>query len=321
MRKNVALSFFKKTFALILAVALAVIPLMSCASPDDAQGESVTYTDALGRELDIERYPSRVAALTGSFAEVWYLSGGEVCAAAEDAWEDFDLPLGDAVNLGGAHSPSIELLISASPDLVIASASVVSNVDLCEVLESVGITVIYFNVDNFGDYLEMLRVCTAITGRGDLFEQNGLAVDRAIREIKLSLAREPISEAKRSVLILRASASSIKAKGSRGTVLGEMLGELGCENIADSDGTILDHLSLEAILREDPYRIFVVTMGRDRQSVEQAVASLISESSAWSSLDAVRGGRIHYMDKTLFNMKPNARWGEAYEELYEILKS
>ena len=27
------------------------------------------------------------------------------------------------------------------------------------------------------------------------------------------------------------------------------------------------------------------------------------------------------MEKTLFNLKPNARWLEAYEKLYEVLQS
>ena len=34
---------------------------------------------------------------------------------------------------------------------------------------------------------------------------------------------------------------------------------------------------------------------------------------------AVREGRVHVMDGSLFNLKPNSRWGEAYEQLAEIL--
>ena len=43
------------------------------------------------------------------------------------------------------------------------------------------------------------------------------------------------------------------------------------------------------------------------------------ENPAWATLEAVREGRVHLMDKKLFNLKPNARWGESYQKLYETL--
>ena len=44
-----------------------------------------------------------------------------------------------------------------------------------------------------------------------------------------------------------------------------------------------------------------------------------SENPAWESLTAIREDRLHLMDKTLFNLKPNARWAESYQILYETL--
>ena len=36
-------------------------------------------------------------------------------------------------------------------------------------------------------------------------------------------------------------------------------------------------------------------------------------------LRAVQQNKCYYMDQQLYNVKPNARWGEAYEGLAEIL--
>ena len=201
--------------------------------------DTVTFTDALDREVTVKKNPERVAALIGSFADVWTLAGGTVCASVDDAWDDFDLDLPDAVNLGGAHSPNLELLLSANPDFVIASSSTAAAVEMKEPLENAGITVAYFDVSSFDDYLAMLKVCTDITGRGDLYEQNGLNIKKQIDDVKTEFAKENIPENERTVLILRASSGFVKAKGSEGTVLGELLSDLGCVNIADSDKSLL----------------------------------------------------------------------------------
>ena len=307
----------------LFIVLICVLLLIGCNNKEvieeSVNEEVITFIDALDREVTIKKNPEKVAALLGSFADVWILAGGEICATAEDAWDDFGLEL-DAVNIGGAHSPSLELLLSSNPDFVIASASTSSNVEMKETLEDAGITIAYFDVDNFYDYLEMLDICTDITGRKDLYETNGLEIEKQIEEIKDKFNKEEISEEEKTVLLLRTASSFVKAKGSKGTILGEMLDDMGCINIADNDETLLENLSVEAIIKEEPYHIFVVTMGSDTKAAMESLENLINENPAWNTLDAIKQDRMYVMDKKLFNLKPNANWANSYQELYEILK-
>lgn len=310
----------KRISALFLAALLLLCGCSSSLQPSENSGAEVyTFTDALGREVTVEKSPKRTAALIGSFADVWQLAGGEVCAAAEDAWEDFGLELPEAVNIGGAHSPSFEAILSSNPDFVIASASTAADVEMKEQLETAGITVAYFDVDSFEDYLAMLDTCTEITGRNDLYEKNGLLVKTEIDRIKDELKSEDLPEEKRTVLILRASAGFVKAKGSEGTILGEMLSDLGCINIADSDTSLLDDLSVESVIRSEPRHIFVVTMGNDTEKALSNLTRMMEENPAWGTLEAVKENRLHVLDRRLFNIKPNAQWAKAYEQLGEIL--
>jgi len=312
-RKNSILS-------ILLIICILICPLSACETEKKGENESfVEFSDALGREIILSEKPQRVAALLGSFADIWVLSGGELCAAASDAWEDFGLSLDGAVNIGGAHSPSLELLLSAEPDFVIASASTSSNVKMINTLEKMGITVAYFDVDNFEDYLSMLDICTEITERRDLYEQNGLSVKARIDEIKENYSEYVAENGEQRVLLLRASSTSVKAKGSEGTVLGEMLDDMGCVNIADNDKTLLENLSVEAVIKEEPQCIFAVTMGNDGEAAKNSLENMMKESSAWGTLEAVREDRFFVMDKTLFNLKPNERFADAYEILYEKL--
>ncbi len=310
----------KRITSIFLAALLLLCGCSSSGNTDGKSGaETYTFTDALGREVMVEKNPKRTAALIGSFADVWQLAGGEICAAAEDAWKDFGLELPEAVNIGGAHSPSFEALLSSNPDFVIASASTAADVEMKEQLETAGITVAYFDVDSFEDYLAMLDTCTEITGRKDLYEKNGLSVKNEIDRIKEELKAENLPEEKRTVLILRASSGFVKAKGSDGTILGEMLADLDCINIADSDTSLLDDLSVESVIRREPRHIFVVTMGDDTEKALSNLTRMMEENPAWGTLEAVKENRLHVLDRRLFNIKPNAQWAKAYEQLSEIL--
>lgn len=278
------------------------------------QEDTFSFTDDLGREVTVGE-PERVAALIGSFTDIWLLSGGTVAAAANDSWESLNLPLGeDVVNLGSIQEPDIEKLIASQPDFVLASANTDADLEMEEILKQAGIPAAYFAVSSFEEYLHMLDICTQITGRRDLYEENGLKVQEQIER-----TRERIDGSAPKVLFLRASFSSVKAKGSEGNVCGEMLSDLGCVNIADSDKSLLEDLSMEAIIAADPDYIFVTFQGNNQEAAMQNVEEMLLSNPAWASLRAVKEGNYHLLDKRLYNLKPNAKWGQAYEGLADIL--
>lgn len=280
--------------------------------PDTA----VTFTDDLGRTVTVDS-PERVACLTASFADIWHAAGGveRIAATTNATWIYFDLPLGeDVVDLGSSKDPDLERLIACGPDLVLASCGTDRNLELEAVLDQMGIPTAYFSVNSFEDYLRMLKICTDITSCPENFERYGVQVQA---QVDAALARPDGS--KPSVLYIRATGSSWKVKNSQGSVLGEMLAELDCENIADREGTVLEQLGMEAILAADPDYIFVILQGSDPSEAQQILDTTLLNDPAWATLTAVREGRYFVLDQNLYNMKPNERWGEAYEQLADIL--
>ena len=288
----------------------------SPSAPSPSPASAVTFTDDLGRELTVNP-PRRVAALIGSFADVWLLAGGEdsLVAAAGDAWTSLGLDLGEkTINLGSVAAPNLELLLDARPDLVLASCNTQANLDLLDAFEDAGIPAAYFEVDNFGDYLRMLEICARLTGCEDRYDAYGLQVRN---QVDAAVARQDGSAP--TVLYIRASGSSCKVKGGQGSVLGEMLSALGCVNVADRDGALLESLSLEGIIAADPDYMFAVLQGTDKDKAQAVLEATLLSNPAWNGLRAVEEGRFYTMDPTLYNLKPNARWGEAYETLADIL--
>lgn len=274
-----------------------------------------TFTDDLGREVSVGA-PERVAALLGSYADMWVLAGGRVCAAPDDAFVDFELPLSEeTVNLGGTKSLSLELLLASEPDFVLASTNTPQHLEWQQSLEDAGISVAYFDVACFEDYLRVLKICTDITGEEERYEKYGTDIQTKINEILEKYAgREP-----GTVLYMRASATSIRAKGNEGNVLGEMLESFGWVNIADIEESLLENLSIESILLQNPDRILLVQSGDDIEGIKENIETMFGENPLWNEMDAVKNGQVHILDKHLYNLKPNARWAEAYEELGVIL--
>lgn len=275
-----------------------------------------TYTDALGREVNITSH-ERVACLMGSFADMWCIAGGKesLVASADDTWTGFDLDLSDTVqNLGQIKEPNLEVLLESEPDLVFASSKMQSNTDMLETLEKAGISVVYLDVTGFEDYLSVLKMMTDLTGDNKAYEKNGEALKTQIEEAK---SRQDGSEP--SVCIIRVAGTAVSVKGSDDTVLSEMCKDLGCKNIADEHESLLENLSMETIIEADPDFIFVVYQGTDEEASSKVFEENVSSNEAWSGLSAVKNGNFYVMDRTLYNLKPNARWGEAYEKLADII--
>jgi len=289
--------------------------LLLCGCSNRQQVPGYTFTDDLGRTVTVTS-TRRTAALLGSFADVWYLAGGTVCASADDAWDDFDLPLGeDTVNLGSTKKLNLESLLASNPTFVIASTNTPQHLQWQPTLEAAGIPVAYFDVSCFEDYLRMLKICTELTGQSQRYDQYGLQLQSRIEQILEAHKAEPSQR----VLVLRASAASIRAKDSDGTVLGTMLRDFGCVNLADSDTALLETLSIESILLQNPDLIFFIQTGDDMNAVKENVAAMFRENPLWQELDAVKNGKVCFMEKALYNLKPNARWAEGYEKLEGIL--
>lgn len=301
--------------AAVLALWLsgcAGVPAASsgAASPAGA----LTVTDSRGQAVALSARPAKVAALMGSYAQVWLLAGGELAGTTEDALErGIELPA-DTEVIGSVKEPNLERLLAMEPDLVLLSTDIESHVQVAGTLEAAGIPCAFFRVETFDEYLAMLKACTTLTGRADLYEENGERIAERIEAVK---SKASAADAHPSVLLIRALSTKAKAL-PQDNMVSLMAAELGADSITARQSSLLEELSMEIILQEDPDYILAVPMG-DTEKAQAALAASIEADPAWSSLSAVKNGRYIVLDKELFHYKPNSRWAESYETLYEIL--
>ncbi|MDF2685465.1 MAG: hypothetical protein K0S55_646 [Clostridia bacterium] len=313
---------FRRNIFLILIIIIVIAFFSACNSeiPENEQRDhgQVRFVDALGNDVYVKTVKEggvkRVVSLMGSFAEAWLLAGGELVGVTEDAISERSLELSENVKtVGSVKSPNIEEILALEPDFVILSADLEQNIKIAEALKNAGITAAYFKVEYFDDYLNMLKIFTDITGREDLYEINGSEVEKQIQAV---LDKLKAAEKSPTALFLRAFSTGVKAKGED-NMTGVMLKDLGVTNIAALKSSLLEDLSMEVIIKEDPDYIFVTMMG-DTTEQSEGLQSLFN-NPAWKELKAVKNSDYYILPKELFHYKPNNRWGQAYEYLAEIL--
>ena len=319
----------RRLTAALLAAALCLLAGCSGPAPSspapaapsdpapEAPGTAYTFTDALGSTVTVDR-PQRVVSFYGSFAEMWMLAGGELAGTTDDAITERKLPLGeDVAIIGSTRNPNLEMALGLDADFAILSADTTDHVQAAETLRAAGVTCAFFRVDTLEDYLAAMEVCTSITGRADLYEQNALAVQRQAQEV-IQRVRPLLEEEPVTALLIRAYSTGAKAKGMD-NLAGVMLHQLGVKNLVDQHPSLLEELSMEEIIAADPDYIFVTIMGSSQQKALDALADGIQKNPAWSSLSAVQNDRYVILPGDLFHYKPNARWGESYAYLADIL--
>lgn len=308
--------------SIIIAVVFVVLLILISGAIETnrpaGNGDYFTFTDSEGSIVELSEKPQKVAVLFSSLAECWTEAGGEICVTVGETVErGFAKDGTELVDLGAGKTIDNEKLISLSPDFVICSADVAAHKDTAEILKKAGIPVALLRMDTFEDYLKILNVFTKITGEKENYTEYGKKTESEIERI--------IKEEKRTdepkILFIRSgsSASSAKAKKAKDNFAAKILEDLGCVNIADKAEVLLDSLSAEEILKENPDYIFVSVMG-DYDNGKAYMENLL-KTKEYAELDAVKNGKVYFLPKELFQYKPCSRWAESYSYISSILTS
>lgn len=319
----------KKIINMFMIATVLTLTLSSCGEPSEEQSSvpeinksdntvnsnigDIVVTDSTGKEFIFENSPKKVVTLGASLTDLWLSAGGEIVGTSVDSFdrEDLNISTTDIVNVGGYNNINVEEVIKLEPELVIFAPNIKGQEEVAPTLEMANIPVFYADVQSFDDYLEILKTFSEINKNEDAYKNNGLEVEASINNfIELASGMEDTTG-----LFLRSSASVLKVLPQENFQI-TIMEDMGIKNIAENNQGILDDMSIEAILKEDPYYIFFVVMGDE--SGKEKLDEYILQNPSWNELTAVKEGRFIQMPKELFHNKPNSRWGEAYEQIYNI---
>ena len=309
----------KKTVLISVVTVILIIFLLGTfetVKPQKNTDVYFSFTDSTGKLVTLTEKPERVAVLFSSFADAWKESGGKTAITVGESVErEICREEVLLVDDGAGKTINTELLVSYEPDFVITSADIPAQREAAEKLRKVGIPVAELRMESFEDYKKIYSAMSKINGT---WEENEKQLEFLSKSVEKELEKANGREEKKILFIRSGSSySSAKAKRADDHFVAKMLEELGCHNIADDAPILVDGLSVEEIIEQDPDHIFISFMGDYFTS--RAYMESVLEGDAWQSLTAVKEGRVHFLTLESFQYKPCRYWDGAYQVLNGIL--
>lgn len=282
------------------------------AAPSDAA--TIEVTDLLGRTVEVPLRPQAVVALSPTAIEYVYAVGGTVVGRNSSA--DFPAGVESATDVGLAYTPSVEVILSLQPDLIVADSAIHAQPQLRSQLEALDAPVIFAGAESYEQVLAGIRLLGEIYAA----EETAEALIAEIEQAKNAAAAAIADAGATAVVMIADRDQTLYAANSRGYV-GDVLAQVGLVNLAadQPDGGPFPGYSTlppEQLLAFDP--VFVLTITPAPEPAPR-LSTLMVQIPPFQGLGAVQGGNVVELDEQIFLQAPGPRIAEAFRILAETV--
>lgn len=275
----------------LLTLALSCVSLPAFAAR--------TLTDDLGRNVTVPDHPKRVICLMPSLVDdVYALDAASQVIAVTD-FSKYPPEAKSKPSVGLPLSPSLEMVVSLHPDLVLASGDL-NGAETVRDLEKLGIPV--FTVTAHG--IEGIYSSIASVGRALNREENAAKLVSALREreraVRQRVAGKPVIN-----ILMPIWYDPIVTIG-KDAYITDIIEIAGGHSVTSDITQEWPEVSLEAMLARAPEALLLVH--GSKMSLEA-----IRTRPGWSTMAAVKNNRFYYVDGRIESPSPVVF--DALEEL------
>ena len=277
---------------LLLALALATALTAPCFA-------SRTLTDEMGRKVVVPDHPHRVICLMPSVTDTVYALGAGDDVVGISDFTKYPAEALSKPSVGNLITPSIEMILSLHPDLVIG-VQPMGPMEATDQLERVGIPIflvsphgiagIFHSVETIGQALNRTQQADALINN---LQQRVEAVKTRTKHLPAPRVFMPVWY------------DPITTIGKHAFIT-EIIDAAGGHSITDDLSTEWPEVSLEVVLSRSPDALLLVRGGKTTMQVLQS-------RPGWNSMAAIKAHRVYYVDDRINFPSPVAI--DALEDL------
>jgi len=294
-------------FLLFCAGMQAAQTRIEQAAPQEKVREWQTFTDEIGRRVQIPREVDRVVSLAPNLTEIVYSLGDGNHLAGDTDFCDYPAEATQKPHVGGPVNPNLEEIVALMPDLVLATKSI-NRRETVNALDHIGLPVY---VTNDPHSVEEMIASVEHLGSALGLEKSAATLVENLRGRLSDLDRRLAGAAPRRVLFVVWTDPLISV--GRETFIADALRRAGGRSVVETKAE-WPHVSLEEIVRLQPeVLVFASAHAGDTQ---RDIDSLRARPG-WKNLAAVQHGNIVVVSDAI--NRPAPRMVEAIERLARAL--
>ena len=238
---------------------------------------SATWTDAVGRSVQVPDGPQRVVSLVPSLTEILFaLNLGDRLVGATQ-FCTYPPEAAQVPRIGNYMQPSLEAIVASHPDLVFASADMAAPALVAQ-LDKMGIATFVVAPHDLDSTVATIRTIGAVMGAAATADQLAQEMEEAFCRIRAAIENRP-----RPRVLLAIMVNPLTVAGPN--TLGHNLIEVaGGSNVVPAGPGRYPTWSMEAVLAADPDVIIV--------SPNPGEANPAAHFAGWPQLRAVRDNRV-----------------------------
>jgi len=290
----------------IVLLCLIVNVVASC-QPQSSPG---TFTDDLGREVNIESIPQRIVSLAPSNTEILFALGLEDKLVGVTEFCNHPEAAKDKPKIGGFSDVDIERTVALEPDLILATA--IHDKTVIPALEKVGLTVFALAPDTLDEVLADITLVGKVTGRSQEASQLVTSLEKRIKTIT-DKTRE-LAETERPRTLFLTWHDPLWTVGSE-TIINDLINQAGGGNIAqDLSGHVT--IDLETVIYRNP-QVIIINTGHGE--AEDLPYHYVLNEPRLRVTEAVTSGRVYQIDADIVN-RPTPRMVGGLEQLARLIQ-
>jgi iron complex transport system substrate-binding protein len=273
---------------------------------EEMEAYPLRIVDDMGREMVLPSMPQSIVSLAPSNTEILFALGAGDRVVGVTDYCDFPAEVQGIDRVGGFADPSVEVIVSLRPDLVLATSMHQQQV---EQLDSLGVKVMVLFPKDIDDVLRSIRMVGEAIGG----ERQAQALVETTRG-RIEAVTERLETVEARPLVYYEVFSDPLMSAGPGTLIHQIIQAGGGINMAGDADTDYPQYSAEAVIDRNPdVIIFPAYHGTDALTEEQLLAR-----PGWQEIGALKNRRYHSIDANIIS-RPGPRIAEAVEILATML--